>query len=306
MTIDTPFIKNSLGLSSADLLKVVSYILDFNETDILNLDLIGVDSISSVPELYVSLIWYFSNKLYKEDKLLKSYYDNEYKELNYIVGTVDISKSVNWGSIGRGYLYQNISKLSYDIPVNNVLGFCLSCYVNINPVTSEYNNLLKSFYKTIFNRDMPVFINIDKLELLKYIEIAYDYTDGDYSYGFSDYKNVLMICKLFMQSLYYCLINYDFDGFSDARFIEYIMENFTRTAIRKVMRNIAREHGIVNKYQIRNSDLVVLKNTISSDLKLDILLKFANGVDLPDIIIDVKTNKEIIGKNKYNKEVNVN
>lgn len=300
MVIDTPYIRNSLGLSNEDLLKIVAYLLDFNENAVLELRSVGVENVSSTPELYVSLIWYFFNKLYKEERLLKSYSDKECKELNYLVGEVDITKSVNSGSVGRGYYYQTVSKLSYDSPANNVLGFCLACFVNMDIGTKEYNNILKDFYKTIFNRYMPVFKRASIDDLLKYIEIAYDYTDGDYAYGFSDYRDVLKVCKLFMQSLYYFYTeNHDENiGYSDSRMIEFVMENFTRSVTRRVMRNIARKYNLTNKYRIWNSDLVFQHNTLSPDLRLDILIKFLKGIELPDIILEVKTNKNLLNNNK--------
>ena len=106
--------------------------------------------------------------------------------------------------------------------------------------------------------------------------------------------------------MYYSLEINDFKGITEDRLIQYIMENFSRTIVRRVMRRLAKEYNFVGKYHIWSDDLKIYKDDLYPDLVLDILIKFDKSVNLPDIIIDVKTNEFLTKGSKYEHSDNIN
>ena len=69
------YISNNLGLTNESLLKIFAYIIDCDIADTLELQNLGLASISSIPELYSSLIYYYFKKMYNEKTLICSYLD---------------------------------------------------------------------------------------------------------------------------------------------------------------------------------------------------------------------------------------
>lgn len=300
------YISNNLELTNESLLKIFAYIIDCDIADTLELQNLGLASISSIPELYSSLIYYYFKKMYNEKTLICSYLDYTNKELNYIAGDINVAESISRGSLGNGLVCQNVTQLSYNTEINNVIDYCLCICVNkFISKTKRYINDIINLYKTVFRHDFknqPLKVEV----ILKNLHIIENYLNGDFSYSYKEYHNILTICKLFLESLYYSLENNDFKGITDDRLIQYIMENFSRTLVRRVMRRLAKEYNFVGKYHIWSDDLKIYKDDLYPDLVLDILIKFDKSVNLPDIIIDVKTNEFLTKGSKYEHSDNIN
>jgi hypothetical protein len=78
--------------------------------------------------------------------------------------------------------------------------------------------------------------------------------------------------------------------------IEYLMECFTKTACRKVMKQISKHPKL--SYEMKNTKLEFYNSDKKfGSLRLDVLIEFPKRDDIPDIIIDVKTNKKLSEKN---------
>jgi hypothetical protein len=299
-------IKNNIGLSGNNILDILMYTLDINIdiSDIFQDDL-EINNLTLPNQAYAVLVFKLFEDLYNTDKLIKSYTNTKVKELDYIAGVIDVTKTVELDSLSRGKVAQHVSILSYNNEINTAISYCLKVgYKILNNLGIKIQNVYE-IYNKIY--DDKINKNFDKKKNDYIIEILEKYTEGAYSKAYINYYNLLIVCIHMLKSEKYKSKNANKHSEKSVykKEIEYLMECFTRTTCRKVMKQISKDKKL--KYN-KNSNLLFYNSDKNfNSLRLDILIEFPKSESIPDIIIDVKTNKKLTDKEggKYKHDKNI-
>ena len=309
---------NKFNLSTEQLLDIYKSIFSDNG---LNLDWLDEDTvlddvdINNVPEFYLSIIYILFNDLYESGKLTLGYSGTVLRELDYETGYVDWIETMARDSLSRGSLVQRVSDISFDIGINNIIGTCFQMYLG-DEFQAFYGNRfysrVKRLYYKVFDKGLE-FIDVTS-SLLKSLNDSINYYMNivDSSY-YTQYRDVLYVCMLLVQHLYYSLgdeDDKDFDGIVPKLSFESLMQRLLLSRVRYVMRySLADKFNLVKKYRIRESDLTLqeTKNGLPGS-KADILVRMKSDVVYPTLLFEVKTNESLLnsGGRTYKHIDNIN
>lgn len=290
--------KAEVNIFGIDLLKYYMYLFDANIDTKYFEDYISTIDNKNVAESYAITLLILFNDLLRNNLLYEDYVERIDKELPYIRGKIDLSKSINKGSFQRNCAIQNVATKSVLIPINLCIKYCIDTIITF-PTIASNSDFCKFINKKLYE-DNEVFHNLDKFSLSKedtdyFLNVAYSCRESD---SYECYFPILNVCILYLENLYAC----DFVGdLKDSLFdfsIEKIMESFLRTAIRHVMLRLSRseKYGVYfkNNWSMRKRDRIFEV----AGAEADIVVKYKSKCGLKNLVVDCKTNHRIVRNGK--------
>lgn len=289
-------ITNRYGIN---VVKYLLYICEWDKKDILSDIDCSVDSTKGVIEGYTLAIYLMLKRMYRSKSLFEDYIKKTEKAIPYICGVLNISRSIQENTLANGEVYQTYNTLSLCTPVNLGIKFCLDTLVrhkeikNTDLAKSVHNELHK-----IFGDIASESITNDRLKY--YLNVISSCVEQE---AYSCYRPILNLCQLYLEQLY--LVDNDLDRLSSSELFEldmpYILQEFLRTSLRHAMLRFNKlspyEKDFSGKWSMRKREC----HLDTSNITMDVLIRFAKNSDFPHVIFDSKTNRSVEGTVKRNR-----
>lgn len=290
-------ITNRFGIN---VVKYLSYVFEWNKEDIISDIAYSEDYEKGTLEGYTLAIYLMLKSMYKNKELFMDYTCDTSMALPYLCGNLDISKSVQENTFVRGEIYQNFKVLSLRTPANMSIKFCLDVLLKSrNICNTDFAGDIKTTLKEIFDTD--IIEEVTQKRIKYYLDTIGMCLD---SQTYKGYYSILCLCQLVLEKLYIVDGNIDELCNSELFVIDmpYILQEFLRTALRHTMlrfnKTFPYEKDFKGKWSMRKREC----HLTTSNITMDILVKFLKSSDLPHLIFDSKTNKSVIDtviKNRY-------